>query len=93
VRKVQFESAPRPHLVPKIAGSTEQPCPLLSCHNAEMLTTTKMDAHKRSEVGMRNSTPEHFARSESEQLVELQTAALQAAPNAIVITDREAKIV
>lgn len=59
----------------------------------EMLTTTKMDAHKRSEVGMRNSTPEHFAHSESEQLVELQTAALKAVPTAIVITDREAKIV
>jgi len=59
----------------------------------EMLTTTKMDAHKGSEVNMGNSTPEHFACSESEQLLELQAAALKAAPNSIVITDREAKIV
>jgi PAS domain S-box-containing protein len=41
---------------------------------------------------MVNLTLEDLARSESEQLVELQTAALKAAPNAIVITDREAKI-
>jgi diguanylate cyclase (GGDEF)-like protein/PAS domain S-box-containing protein len=58
-----------------------------------MLTTSKMDAHKRNEVDMGNSTPEDLARSESEQLVELQAAALKAAPNAIVITDRGAKIV
>jgi PAS domain S-box-containing protein len=42
---------------------------------------------------MGNSTPEDLARGESEQLVELQAAALKASPNAIVITDREAKIV
>src|ERR1700685_1267490 len=45
------------------------------------------------EVAMVNSTPEELARSETEQLVELQIAALKAAPHAIVITDREAKIV
>lgn len=40
-----------------------------------------------------NSTLEDLARKESEQLIELQTAALKAAPNAIIITNREAKIV
>jgi PAS domain S-box-containing protein len=42
---------------------------------------------------MVNSTQEDLARSEREQLIELQTAALKAAPNAIVITDREARII
>ena len=67
--------------------------PAVGLLQREMLTTSKMDAHKRNEVDMGNSTPEDLARSESEQLVELQAAALKAAPNAIVITDRGAKIV